>query len=231
MTDKRCELKAAGKPYPRTCPVCGLGQCLKMVPPAGVEPAPRERTDFESVASTNSAKEAYPVGEGVSSMDAADTDWQMGSGQYHGTRYPRKGHLQLHLLSAEFWATPASVRTFRDRLWYISEAVTLPFNWKASFYYDTRGYWYFQVEDTKAICNVTGETYPWKGRKWLISEHMTDGEIVQTMFKATMTAIEHEVREQFLYKDVAVFDPHYDLDKLADLRKRKDALKTRDSTT
>ncbi len=26
----RCELKAAGEPYPRTCPVCGLGLCQRM---------------------------------------------------------------------------------------------------------------------------------------------------------------------------------------------------------
>ncbi len=25
----QCELKAAGMPYPRTCPVCKLGQCHK----------------------------------------------------------------------------------------------------------------------------------------------------------------------------------------------------------
>lgn len=25
--EAQCELKAAGKPYPRTCPVCGLGPC------------------------------------------------------------------------------------------------------------------------------------------------------------------------------------------------------------
>ena len=30
MTQATCELKAAGKPYPRTCPVCKLGPCPKM---------------------------------------------------------------------------------------------------------------------------------------------------------------------------------------------------------
>lgn len=27
----QCELKAEGLPYPRTCPVCGLGACTRMV--------------------------------------------------------------------------------------------------------------------------------------------------------------------------------------------------------
>lgn len=229
--------------FDHECPKCShkmtflLTDGVHMVPPAGLEPALREETDFESVASTNSAKEAYPVDRGVSTMDAADTDWQMGAGQYHGLRRGRKEEkdvkeirqLSVFDLREMVDELATETRWMAARLRALWTNVKLPFDWKASFYYDTRGYWYFQVEDTKAICNVTGESYPWKGRKWLISEHMTDGEIIQTMFKATMTAVEHEAREMFLYKDVAVFDPHYDLDKLAELRKRKDALKTRDT--
>lgn len=64
----------------------------------------------------------------------------------------------------------------------------------------------------------TGAPLPWRGRKWLISEHMTDGEIVQTVFKATMTAAEHELREGFKYRGQPIFDPHYDLEKLVELR-------------
>lgn len=78
-----------------------------------------------------------------------------------------------------------------------------------------------------ARCNITGEPMSWKGRAWPLSVHMTDGEIVQTAFKAVMTAMEHEIREQFTYRDAAVFDPHYDIEKLVDLRKRPDALKER----
>lgn len=76
-------------------------------------------------------------------------------------------------------------------------------------------------------CNVTGEPLKWKSRKWFLSPHMTRGEIVQTAFKAVMTALEHEARELFKYKDVAIFDPHYDIDKLVELRSQTDALKER----
>lgn len=57
----------------------------------------------------------------------------------------------------------------------------------------------------------------WTGRKWLLSEHMTKSEVVQTAFKAVMTAEEHETREKFLYKDKAIFGPHYDVDFLSDV--------------
>ena len=52
-----------------------------------------------------------------------------------------------------------------------------------------------------------------KGRKWMLSEHMTRSEIVLTALKAVLTAEEHEAREKFLYKGKAVFNPHFDIEK------------------
>lgn len=77
---------------------------------------------------------------------------------------------------------------------------------------------YLQVCDPKGIDNVTGQSYPWGGCKWRLSKHMTDAEVVQTAFLATMSAVEHETREQFLYKGVSIFDPHYDIEQLYLLR-------------
>lgn len=74
----------------------------------------------------------------------------------------------------------------------------------------------------------TGEPYAWSGRKWRLSEHMTDGEIVQTAFLAMMTALEHEARELFTFQGVSVFDPHYDIYKLVELRASADAIKERE---
>ncbi len=62
--------------------------------------------------------------------------------------------------------------------------------------------------------NVTGGRTVWKGRKWFLSPHMTRSEIVNTVFKAVLTAVEHEAREQFLYRGRSIFDPHYDVDQL-----------------
>lgn len=77
-------------------------------------------------------------------------------------------------------------------------------------------------------CNVTGALLTWRGRKWRLSGFMTDGEVVQTAFLATMTAIEHEARERFRFDGVSVFDPHYDIHKLVELRQQADAIKERD---
>jgi hypothetical protein len=58
----------------------------------------------------------------------------------------------------------------------------------------------------------------WNGRKWFLSNHMTRSEVVQTAFKAVLTAEEHEAREHFKYRGQSIFDPHYDVDKLVELR-------------
>lgn len=85
---------------------------------------------------------------------------------------------------------------------------------------------YLQIE-FQGTCNVSGKPDNWRGRKWRLSPHMTKGEVVQTAFLATMTAVEHETREQFKFDGVSVFDPHYDIDKLVELRRSEDALKHR----
>ena len=78
---------------------------------------------------------------------------------------------------------------------------------------------YLQIK-FDAPCNMTGEDQNQSGRKWMLSYHMTDSEIVGTAFKATLTAIEHETREQFKWKGQPVFRPHYDIHELHKLSTR-----------
>lgn len=52
------------------------------------------------------------------------------------------------------------------------------------------------------------------GRKWLLSPHMTRSDVVSTALKAVLAAEEHEAREQFLYRGVAVYGPHIDVEQL-----------------
>lgn len=59
--------------------------------------------------------------------------------------------------------------------------------------------------------------YGWKGRKWLFSQFSVKSEIVQTVYLAAQTALEHELREHFRYNGQAIFSPHYDVDALAAL--------------
>jgi hypothetical protein len=55
------------------------------------------------------------------------------------------------------------------------------------------------------------------GRKWFLSPHMTESEVVATAFKALLTAEEHECRERFTYRGQRVFGPHIDVARVASL--------------
>lgn len=48
----------------------------------------------------------------------------------------------------------------------------------------------------------------WRGRKWYLSEHMTEDEIVKTAYLAFEIAVRHEVLEGFRFNDALVFNPH-----------------------
>lgn len=78
---------------------------------------------------------------------------------------------------------------------------------------------FLRVLALEGTCNTTAQPHPWKGRKWRLSQHMTDGEVVWTAFKAILTAIEHEARELFKFDGVAVADSHVDIHKLVSLMK------------
>lgn len=88
----------------------------------------------------------------------------------------------------------------------------------------TRCYLQVRAKDTY---NVSGEPMEWGGRKWFLSPHMTKSEVVATAFKAVLTAVEHETREQFVYRGVSIFDPHYDVDRLWELRQQPGCLSER----
>ncbi len=68
-------------------------------------------------------------------------------------------------------------------------------------------------------CADTGQLTLQKTRKWYLSEHMTESELVQTALKCVLTAIEHEAREQFKYKGQAIFGPHFNVNDLVELAK------------
>lgn len=74
---------------------------------------------------------------------------------------------------------------------------------------------YLQVTDPVGRCAVTGAPLAWSGRKWPLCAKMTKSEVVWTAFKACQVAVEHELRESFLYRGVAIAGPHLDVDQLA----------------
>lgn len=56
-----------------------------------------------------------------------------------------------------------------------------------------------------------------KCRKWNLSYHMTDTEIVNTAFKAIQAAEDHETREFFTYKNVRTHNPHFSVNDIVDM--------------
>lgn len=92
------------------------------------------------------------------------------------------------------------------------------------FHVGEKGGWFFIQIHAAGFCNVSGRPIHWAGRKWILSPNAPTSEIVQTAFKAILTAEEHEAREQFLYLGRAVFDPHFDLEELWVLRGKTTSL-------
>ena len=65
--------------------------------------------------------------------------------------------------------------------------------------------------DTKNPGHYVGN---WKGRKWYLSSHMTEDEVIKTAYLAFKMAVEHEVMESFKINGVALFNPHVDYKEL-----------------
>lgn len=78
---------------------------------------------------------------------------------------------------------------------------------------DKEGVWFLQVQYYEEDVH-TKNTEEQHGRKWYISPHMTESEIVQTAFKAVLTSQEHIAREWFTYKGRRIFHPHHNINNL-----------------
>lgn len=71
----------------------------------------------------------------------------------------------------------------------------------------SRGRFYIQVT-YEAKCNKTGKLQTWHGRKWYLSEHMTDDEVVKTAYAAFEATVKHEILEGFQINGIPLFNPH-----------------------
>jgi hypothetical protein len=75
---------------------------------------------------------------------------------------------------------------------------------------------YIQVQYT-ATCNKTGFTDKWHGRKWYLSEYMTDDEVIKTCYVACEAVVKHEIMEGFKVDDIILFNPHINYEKLLEI--------------
>lgn len=67
-----------------------------------------------------------------------------------------------------------------------------------------------RVHCPNGVCVDSGAPSPWVGRAWPVSLDTTNAELVQTAFKAILTAVEHEARELFTFQGERVMNPHRD---------------------
>lgn len=79
--------------------------------------------------------------------------------------------------------------------------------------YNPEGRIFLQVT-YKSWCTKTGELMEWHGRKWQLSEHMTDDEVVKTAYAAFQAAVNHEVMEGFKVDNIILFNPHINFEEL-----------------
>ena len=87
---------------------------------------------------------------------------------------------------------------------------------------------WFQIVCPDGVDTTTGEPVAWKGRKWKLSQWMTDTEVVQSVWAAVQRALLHEASELFKFDGAAIYDRHVSVHRLVDLRQRDDALDGRD---
>jgi hypothetical protein len=93
---------------------------------------------------------------------------------------------------------------------------------------DVDQYPWFQLDCPDGTDTRTGKPLPWKGRKWKLSWHMTDTEVVQTVWAAIQRAILHEASELFLFTGVAIYDRHINVHALANFAADPDILDGRE---
>jgi hypothetical protein len=72
---------------------------------------------------------------------------------------------------------------------------------------------FLQIQYTSP-CTKTGKVEEWSGRKWYLSEHMTNDEVIKTAYAAFETAIRHEIMEGFKVDGKILFNPHVDFEEL-----------------
>lgn len=65
-----------------------------------------------------------------------------------------------------------------------------------------------------APCAETKEAKEWHGRKYYLSKHMTDDEIVKTTYVAFESCIKHEIMEGFRVDGITLFNPHINFEEL-----------------
>jgi len=93
--------------------------------------------------------------------------------------------------------------------------ISLPTGWDIEVHDKGDGWLVQIVFDATDI--HTGQYKEQRCRKWYVSSHAVTSEVVRTVYKAGLAALEHEFDETFRYKDVAIYNPHLNVEDLAQI--------------
>jgi hypothetical protein len=118
---------------------------------------------------------------------------------------------------------------FYDRLARIAGEILLGMDCEVLIGHDgenTPGRFYFQIECYRKDV-ITGEFGYGYGGKAYLSPHMTDSELVQTVFGLYKGYWEHEARETFVWRERRVFGPHISTEALWEVARRVDVRSAR----
>lgn len=75
---------------------------------------------------------------------------------------------------------------------------------------------FLQIE-YDAPCSKTGKATVYRGRKWYLSDHMTDDEIVKTALAAFEATLRHECLEGFKIDGITLVNPHVHFEALLNI--------------
>lgn len=118
------------------------------------------------------------------------------------------------------YSVPGSRTMTRDAIVKVLQCIEYK-DWRFHLL-EEHGVMFLQVRvTTKCACRPNVGMLEHFCRKWRLSPRITKSEIVQTAFKAILTAEEHETRETFRYKGAAIFGPHFNVEELVNLYERK----------
>lgn len=92
----------------------------------------------------------------------------------------------------------------------ILKAITLPTGWRVRHMPKGDG-WLVQIVFDAPDSDDPTVIRPQFCRKWYVSSHATASEVVRTVYKAGLAALEHEFDEAFKFQGVSIYHPHRDV--------------------
>lgn len=101
----------------------------------------------------------------------------------------------------------------REQLQKLLDGITYKeyLHWTFRIAKEVDGGWLIQHTQLLPDCEVKRAAEMQSGRKWYISQHMTESEVLQTALLAVLTFEEHEARECFRYQGKQLYGPHIDI--------------------